>query len=65
MAIVNRGFKGRQRQAGAGLIPPGQSGMSRRIVTAVAVSGIVSVTVATSHFTGQPPQYRCSRQGSP
>jgi DMSO/TMAO reductase YedYZ molybdopterin-dependent catalytic subunit len=24
MAIVNRGFKGRQRQAGAGLIPPGQ-----------------------------------------
>jgi DMSO/TMAO reductase YedYZ molybdopterin-dependent catalytic subunit len=24
MAIVNRGFKGRRRQAGAGLIPPGQ-----------------------------------------
>jgi len=24
MAIVNRGFKGRPRQAGAGLIPPGQ-----------------------------------------
>jgi DMSO/TMAO reductase YedYZ molybdopterin-dependent catalytic subunit len=24
MAIVNRGFKGRRRQAGAGLVPPGQ-----------------------------------------
>src|SRR5579864_7372667 len=24
MAIVNRGFKGRRRQAGGGLIPPGQ-----------------------------------------
>jgi hypothetical protein len=24
MAIVNRGFRGRRRQPGAGLIPPGQ-----------------------------------------
>jgi hypothetical protein len=24
MAIVNRGFQGRRRQPGAGLIPPGQ-----------------------------------------
>ena len=53
MAIVNRGFKGRRRQAGAGLIPPGQyvvDELARRAKAAVLVhqAGSENITPGTS-----------------